>query len=94
LRDGASPRRLVEVLHGPVDDPGAHCGGVHGTVRVGEYHNDGHSHIDALSHVSYRGSLYNGAPADSVTDRGASLEGIDAVKDGLVARGVLLDIPR
>ena len=34
-----------------------------------DYHNDGHSHIDAISHVSYRGALYNGAPADSVTDR-------------------------
>ena len=34
-----------------------------------DYHNDGHSHIDALSHVCYRGALYNGAPADSVTDR-------------------------
>ena len=59
-----------------------------------EYHNDGHSHIDALSHVSYRGTLYNGVAAGSVTERGASLEGIDAVKDGLVGRGVLLDIPR
>jgi kynurenine formamidase len=59
-----------------------------------DYHNDGHSHIDALSHVSYQGALYNGVPADSVTDRGASLEGIDAVKDGLVGRGVLIDIPR
>jgi len=59
-----------------------------------DYHNDGHSHIDALSHVSYRGTLYNGVAAGSVTERGASLEGIDAVKDGLVGRGVLLDIPR
>src|SRR6476646_5611889 len=59
-----------------------------------DYHNDGHSHIDALSHVSYRGVLYNGVPADSVTDRGASLEGVDAVRDGLVGRGVLIDIPR
>src|SRR2546423_2465382 len=59
-----------------------------------DYHNDGHSHIDALCHVSYQGTLYNGVAADSVTDQGASLEGIDAVKDGLVARGVLLDIPR
>jgi kynurenine formamidase len=59
-----------------------------------DYHNDGHSHIDALCHVSYEGRLYNDVAADSVTDDGASTEGIETVKDGLVGRGVLLDIPR
>jgi kynurenine formamidase len=59
-----------------------------------DYHNDGHSHIDALCHVAYEGSLYNGRPQDTVASDGAAVETIDALKDGLVGRGVLLDIPR
>ena len=26
-----------------------------------DYHNDGHTHIDALCHVAYEGNLYNGS---------------------------------
>jgi kynurenine formamidase len=59
-----------------------------------DFHNDTHTHIDALSHVGYDGSLYNGKPADAVTPRGATTESIEVLKDGLVGRGVLLDIPR
>jgi kynurenine formamidase len=59
-----------------------------------DYHNDGHSHIDAFCHVSWEGSLYNGQPPDAVTDEGAWVEAIDVLKDGLVGRGVLLDVPR
>jgi kynurenine formamidase len=59
-----------------------------------DYHNDSHSHLDALCHVSYNGSLYNGRSADSVSDGGAAAETVELVKDGLIGRGVLLDIPR
>ena len=56
-----------------------------------DYHNDTHSHIDALCHVAFQGTLYNGVPGRGV--RGARRRGIDVLKDGLVGRGVLLDIP-
>jgi kynurenine formamidase len=59
-----------------------------------DYHSDGHTHIDALCHVAYEGRLYNGIPADSVTAAGAADEAIAVVKNGLVGRGVLLDVPR
>jgi kynurenine formamidase len=59
-----------------------------------DYHNDSHSHLDALCHVSYDGRLYNGRPADSVSDTGAAVETVEVLKDGLIGRGVLLDIPR
>ena len=59
-----------------------------------DYHNDGHSHIDALCHVAYEGSLYDGRPQEVVTAEGAGAETIEVLKDGLVGRGVLLDIPR
>ncbi len=58
-----------------------------------DYHNDGHSHIDALSHVAYEGRFYNGRAADAVTSEGAAAYAIEVLKDGLVGRGVLLDVP-
>jgi kynurenine formamidase len=59
-----------------------------------DYHNDGHTHIDALCHVAYRGSLYNDRPEGAVSAAGATVETIEVLRDGLVGRGVLLDIPR
>jgi kynurenine formamidase len=59
-----------------------------------DYHNDGHTHIDALCHVAYEGSLYNAKPEADVTSHGASVNSIEVLKDGLVGRAVLLDIPR
>jgi kynurenine formamidase len=59
-----------------------------------DYHNEGHSHIDALSHVAYEGKLYGGIPDAEVTSRGAAADAIELLRDGLVGRGVLLDIPR
>src|SRR5690349_5255512 len=57
-------------------------------------HGDVDSHIDALCHVSFDGTLYNGVSADAVTSQGASELSIDDARDGIVGRGVLLDIPR
>jgi kynurenine formamidase len=59
-----------------------------------DYHNDGHTHIDAFCHVAFDGLLYGGAPADSITVEGASTGAIEVLRDGLVGRGVLLDVPR
>jgi kynurenine formamidase len=57
-------------------------------------HGNADSHIDALCHVGYASSLYNGVVPGSVTSQGAAELGIDDVRDGIVGRGVLLDIPR
>jgi kynurenine formamidase len=57
-------------------------------------HGNADSHIDALCHVSYNHSLYNGVAPGSVTSQGAAELGIDDVRDGIIGRGVLLDIPR
>jgi kynurenine formamidase len=51
------------------------------------------THWDALAHVSYGGRIYNGFPAESVDERGASRCGIANVRT-LVTRGVLLDVAR
>jgi kynurenine formamidase len=59
-----------------------------------DYHNDGHSHIDAFSHVAFDGLLFDGKPAASVTAQGAQEGAIDVLNDGLVGRAVLLDVPK
>ena len=59
-----------------------------------DYHNDGHSHIDAFSHVAYEGRFFDGKPEATVTAEGAAAGAIDVLRDGLVGRGVLLDVPR
>ena len=59
-----------------------------------DYHNEGHSHIDAFSHVAFDGMLFDGKPDRSVTSEGAHAGDIEVLRDGLVGRAVLLDVPR
>ena len=56
-------------------------------------HGDVDSHVDALCHVNYQGTLYNGVTPGAVTSQGASVLSVDDARDGIVGRGVLLDIP-
>lgn len=49
---------------------------------------------DALAHVFYDGKMYNDRPIELVTSRGAQKNGIEAAKNGVVGRGILLDLPR
>ncbi|MET0715260.1 MAG: cyclase family protein [Mycetocola sp.] len=59
-----------------------------------DYHHASHSHIDALCHVSYGGSLYNGfKTVSTVSADGAEALSVETLKEGLVGRGVLLDVP-
>jgi kynurenine formamidase len=58
------------------------------------FHGMAVSHIDALCHVFVDGEMYNGVPAREVTSVGARRNSIAAAWDGIVGRGVLLDIPR
>ena len=57
-------------------------------------HGDADSHIDALCHVIYDDKLYNDVSVETLTSTGASALSIDVAHDGIVGRGVLLDIPR
>jgi kynurenine formamidase len=57
-------------------------------------HGNADSHIDALCHVVFDSTLYNGVAAATVTERGAAELSIDVAADGIVGRGVLLDVPR
>jgi kynurenine formamidase len=57
-------------------------------------HGNANSHIDALSHVLFDSKFYNDVPVDAITPTGATSLSINTVRDGIVGRGVLLDIPR
>ena len=57
-------------------------------------HGNADSHIDALCHVMYHARLYNGVPAGTVTAQGAAELSIEVASNGIVGRGVVLDIPR
>ena len=53
------------------------------------------THVDSLAHVFWDGQMYIGLSADHVTTReGATKQSIDVLRDGVVGRGILLDIPK
>lgn len=49
---------------------------------------------DALAHIYFDGTMYNGHGTDQVTSRGALKNSITNVRDRAFGRGVLLDIAR
>ncbi|MBM89272.1 MAG: cyclase [Gammaproteobacteria bacterium] len=58
------------------------------------YHGLLHSHLDSLCHVLKNGQMYNGYSEDTITENGCERLDIVGVKQGIVSRGVLLDIAR
>jgi kynurenine formamidase len=57
-----------------------------------EVHGLGITHVDALCHIFVDGQMYNGVPATEVRSDGAHANTVMAMADGVVGRGVLLDI--
>jgi kynurenine formamidase len=52
------------------------------------------THWDSLAHIFHDGYAFNGFPAAEISSFGAPRLGSENLKDRLVGRGVLLDIPR
>jgi kynurenine formamidase len=63
------------------------------TIAV-SYHGNNTTHLDAPSHIYYKGQIYNGYPQDSYTERGAGKDDVMAMKNGIFTRGVLFDMPK
>ncbi|UXY23652.1 cyclase family protein [Streptomyces cynarae] len=75
---------------GDVEPPEPTC---HKDFIAADYHGKGISHLDALSHIAYRGQLYDGRDArECVDSKGAWFGAVDALGP-LVTRGVLIDMP-
>lgn len=75
-----------------------HANGIEGYEACGDYvgtqvHGLGITHIDALSHMFVRGQMYGGRAADQVRSTGAQANTVLTMGDGLVGRGILLDVP-
>ncbi|MFN8558633.1 MAG: cyclase family protein [Dehalococcoidia bacterium] len=67
-----------------------------GRRRVGRLHRRvvcgySTSHIDALCHIYWESAMYNGRPTSEVASRRPA-RSVHAWRDGIVSRGVLLDI--
>lgn len=75
---------------GDVEAPEPSC---HKDFIAADYHGKGISHLDALSHIAYRGRLYDGSPAREVVDAAGARFGSVAALGPLATRGVLLDMP-
>lgn len=60
-----------------------------------DYHGGFFTHLDAICHVVYDGRIYNGHDMrETVTDAGCEHLGITGLKDGVVTKAVLVDVPR
>jgi len=57
-------------------------------------HGLANTHLDALCHVFHDGKMYNGFDASEVGSHGARKCAIDVASQGVISRGVLLDIPK
>ena len=66
------------------------------TVAYPCIHGPGTTHIDGFAHRFFDGKMWNGYPIESLVtmDAGAGKNSILTMKDGIVTRGVLYDIPR
>jgi kynurenine formamidase len=89
------PAPAIHEMAGPPGNRADPRGLTFAQDRLGiNVHGNVDSHIDALCHAMYRKTLYNGVSADAVTSRGAQELSIEVARDGIVGRGILLDIPR
>tara|TARA_Y100000590_G_scaffold470157_1_gene662388 strand:- start:7122 stop:8075 length:954 start_codon:yes stop_codon:yes gene_type:complete len=58
------------------------------------FHGYSITHVDSLAHFFWDGKLYNGRPAHLVsTSLGATVESIELASEGIVSRGLLVDVP-
>ena len=86
-----SPENPVPVAHHMIGTASEGWGGDYFAIAS---HGFATSHIDALCHIFHEGKLYNGYPIEKVTAHGALELGIHELAEGIVSRGVLLDVPR
>jgi kynurenine formamidase len=79
-RDTATPERLLE-RRGASEFIGM------------VFHGYTITHVDTPAHYFWQGRLYNGRDCNLVTSReGAQVESVELLHDGVVSRGVLLDV--
>ena len=97
-RDGRSHAiSFYEIRFRTFPDPDLETGNPGFSSDIKEFHVHGPmTHLDALCHASYQGKWYNGfVLAEGFSDQaGCSKLGTEAVKQGIVTRGILVDMTR
>ncbi len=58
------------------------------------YHGLTYAHMDAMCHARYKGKAYNGFDASLATEAGCAKGGVQHLKEGILTRGILIDVPR
>lgn len=58
------------------------------------YHGFAHTHMDSLCHMSYKGKMYNGFEQSEIDEQGAPRLAVTNFKNGIITKGILMDIPR
>ena len=87
-QSAVNPRPAWHVMHHEVERPYACADSIHLQV-----HGLAMTHLDALSHMFLDGLGYNGRHQEQVVGQhGVSCASIYAQRDGIVSRGVLLDV--
>ena len=87
-----NPTPVVHAMQGAGDVTRGGMGGASDMIAINP-HGYATTHLDALCHIFHNDQMYNGYPASLVTSLGARRNSIMAGQDGIVSRGVLLDIP-
>ena len=87
---------VLDVVHpGKGQVLNASKGGYTADTLFVAYHNYVQTHMNALSHFLYDRKMYNGYSQDTVTvETGAQKNNIMNFKNGIVSRGVLMDMAR
>jgi kynurenine formamidase len=92
-----NPRPINRVMMprrgGTPGGPPPDISGASDTLTI-SYHGLVHTHMDAFCHRAYKGLMYNGMPMTSVTEAACEKGSVFPWKQGIVTRGVLMDIPR
>ena len=83
-------RKMTRVGAG---SPTVGSGGTGDTFFI-SYHGSAHTHMDSLCHFLWDGKMYNGYSKDEVTENGAAKNAILNFKNGIITRGVLMDMAR
>jgi kynurenine formamidase len=109
VREGRTVSLSHEIDNGPGPDnpkPALHYMTQRGDIDTHEprintdfvgldFHGKSVTHLDALCHCIYGGSLYNGVdPASCITSAGSTFGSVATSSAGIVGRGVLLDAAR
>ncbi|HVR29264.1 MAG TPA: cyclase family protein, partial [Thermoanaerobaculia bacterium] len=86
--DNPTPLEHTMTATGGPENPGSYAMDSYAVA----YHGFAQTHVDALCHVFHDGKMYNGVERATVTAEGCAELDVTAMRDGVVTRGVLVDI--